>query len=66
MATKRKPKEAPRLYGPPLERPSTYQGGITPKELEKKLEEDLTDEECHAIYEKIYNFKKDINKKIWI
>ena len=34
MATKRKPKEAPRLYGPPLERPSTYKGGITPKELE--------------------------------
>ena len=34
MATKRKPKEAPRLFGPPLERPSTYKGGITKAELE--------------------------------
>jgi hypothetical protein len=34
MATKRKPKEAPRLFGPPLERPSTYKGGITQAELE--------------------------------
>lgn len=33
MATK-KQKEAPRLFGPPLERPSTYKGGITPQELE--------------------------------
>ena len=33
MAT-RKPKEAPRLFGPPLERPSIYKGGITPQELE--------------------------------
>ena len=34
MATKRKPKEAPRLYGPPLERPANYKGGISPEELE--------------------------------
>ena len=34
MATKRKPKEAPRLFGPPLERPSTYKGGISQEELE--------------------------------
>ena len=34
MATKRKPKEAPRLYGPPLERPSTYKGGISQAEIE--------------------------------
>lgn len=33
MAT-RKQKEAPRLYGPPLERPSTYKGGISQEELE--------------------------------
>lgn len=33
MAT-RKPKEAPRLFGPPLERPSTYKGGISQEELE--------------------------------
>ena len=33
MAT-RKPKEAPRLFGPPLERPKNYKGGITPEELE--------------------------------
>lgn len=42
---------------------SEEESSITPKELEKKLEEDLTDEECHAIYEKIYNFKKEMNKK---
>lgn len=34
MATKRKPKEAARLYGPPLERPKNYKGGITPEEIE--------------------------------
>ena len=34
MATKRKPKEAPRLYGPPLERPANYRGGISKEELE--------------------------------
>jgi hypothetical protein len=34
MSIKRKQKEAPRLYGPPLERPSTYKGGISPEELE--------------------------------
>jgi hypothetical protein len=34
MATKRKPKEAPRLFGPPLERPSTYKGGKRQEELE--------------------------------
>ena len=34
MATKRKSKEAARLYGPPLERPANRKGGITPEELE--------------------------------
>lgn len=34
MATKRKQKEAPRLYGPPLERPANYKGGVSPEELE--------------------------------
>jgi hypothetical protein len=34
MATKRKPKEAPRLFGPPLERPSIYKGGISAEEIE--------------------------------
>jgi hypothetical protein len=33
MATKKK-KEAPRLFGLPLERPNTYKGGISPQELE--------------------------------
>jgi len=33
MATK-KQKEAPRLFGPPLERPKNYKGGITPEEIE--------------------------------
>jgi hypothetical protein len=33
LATK-KQKEAPRLFGPPLERPSIYKGGITQAELE--------------------------------
>jgi hypothetical protein len=39
------------------------ESSITPKELEKELEKDLTDEECHAIYKKIYDFKKEINKQ---
>jgi len=34
MATKRKPKEAPRLFGPPLERPKEYKGGISAEEIE--------------------------------
>jgi hypothetical protein len=34
LATKRKPKESPRLFGPPLERPSTYKGGISAEEIE--------------------------------
>ena len=33
MATRKK-KDAPRLYGPPLERPANYKGNITPEELE--------------------------------
>lgn len=33
MATK-KHKEAPRLFGPPLERPSTYKVSISPEEIE--------------------------------
>ena len=33
MATKKK-KESPRLYGPPLERPANYKGGISAEELE--------------------------------
>ena len=34
MATKRKSKEAPRLYGPPLQRPANYKGGISQEEIE--------------------------------
>ena len=34
MATKRKKKETPRLYGPPLQRPTNYKVGISPEELE--------------------------------
>ena len=34
MATKRKPKEAPRLFGPPLERPKEYKGGISAEGIE--------------------------------
>jgi len=30
----KKQKEPSRLFGPPLERPSTYKGGISPEELE--------------------------------
>ena len=37
---------------------------ITPKEYDKELErDDLTDEECDAIYEKTYEFKRQMNKK---
>lgn len=39
------------------------ESSITPKELEKRLEEDLTDKECDKIYKKIYAFKKEINKQ---
>ena len=39
------------------------ESSITPKELESKLKEDLSDEECRAIYQQIYDFKKDMNKK---
>lgn len=39
------------------------ESSITPKELEKELEKDLTDKECDAIYEKIYEFKRNINKQ---
>lgn len=42
---------------------SEEESSITPNELLKELERDLTDEECDVIYEKIYDFKKDINKK---
>lgn len=39
------------------------ESSITPKELLKELELDLTDEEAEGIYEKIYDFKKEMNKK---
>lgn len=38
MATKRKPKEAPRLFGPPLERPKNYVSPITPEMIEHQKE----------------------------
>lgn len=39
------------------------ESSITPRELESKLEEDLSDKECRAVYQQIYDFKKDMNKK---
>lgn len=39
------------------------ESSITPKELEAEFEKNLTDEECDAIYEKIYDFKKEINRQ---
>lgn len=40
------------------------ESSITPKEFNRELEqENLTKAECDAIYEKIYSFKKEINKQ---
>lgn len=40
------------------------ESSITPKEFNRELEqENLTEAECDAIYEKIYSFKKEINKQ---
>lgn len=40
------------------------ESSITPKELDELLEGNLTDEECEAIYEQIYEFKRNINKQL--
>jgi len=39
------------------------ESSITPKELESKLEETLTDEECDVIFKQIESFKTEMNKK---
>ncbi|HMY42151.1 MAG TPA: hypothetical protein PLW92_03750 [Chitinophagales bacterium] len=40
------------------------ESSITPKELEKRLEDDdLSNKDCDEIYERIYAFKKEMNKK---
>lgn len=41
------------------------ESSISPRELDKALEGDLTDEECDEVYEKLYQFKRDMNQKFF-